>query len=79
MKKSYENNEFKISDPTQDERFELPDGSYSLSDIQDYCEYIINKYEILTDNPPVRKYVNKIEYRITSKIKKKVLSPIFNA
>ena len=36
----YNNNKFKISAPTQNDEFELPDGSYSISDIQDYFEYI---------------------------------------
>ena len=36
IKKSYKNNKFKISAPTWNEEFELPDGSYSVSDIQDY-------------------------------------------
>ena len=40
-KKSYKNNKFKISGPTSNEEFELPDGSYSVSDIQDYFEYIL--------------------------------------
>ena len=35
IKKSYKNNKFKISAPKWDEEFELPDGSYSVSDIQD--------------------------------------------
>ena len=39
IKKSYKNNKFKISAPTWNEEFELPDGSYSVSDIQDYFEY----------------------------------------
>ena len=51
------------------EEFELPDGSYSVSDIQDYFEYIIKKYEIVTDNPSIMICVNKIENRITLKIK----------
>ena len=37
------NNKFKISAPTWNEEFELPDGSYSASDIQDYFEYILKK------------------------------------
>ena len=41
IKKSYENIKFKISSPTWNEEFELPDGSYSLLDIQDYFEYIL--------------------------------------
>ena len=36
IKSSYNNNKFKISAPTWNEEFELPDGSYSISDIQDY-------------------------------------------
>ena len=36
LKKSYKNNKLKISAPKRNEKFELPDGSYSLSDIQDY-------------------------------------------
>ena len=43
-KKSYENNKFKISAPTSNEEFELPDGSYYISDIQDYFEYILKKH-----------------------------------
>ena len=45
MKKSYKTNKFKISAPTQNEEFELPDGSYSISDVQDYFEYILNMLE----------------------------------
>ena len=43
IKKSYKNNKFKISAPIWNEEFELPDGSYSVSDIQDYFEYIFKK------------------------------------
>ena len=38
IKKSYQNNKFKIPAPTWNEEFELPDGSYSISDIQNYLE-----------------------------------------
>ena len=68
-KKSYKNNKFKISAPTWTEEFELPDGSYSISDIQDYFEYIFKKYEEKTVNPSIRTFINKIENRITFKIK----------
>ena len=44
QKKSYENNKFKISARTWNEEFELLDGSYSISDIQDYFEYILKKH-----------------------------------
>ena len=56
-------------DPTWNEKFELPDGSYSVSDIQDYFEYIIKKHETVTDNPSTTIYVNKIENRITFNIR----------
>ena len=63
--KSYKNNKFKISAPTWNEEFELPDGSYSLSDIQYYFKYILKKHETVTDNPSVRISVNKIQNRIS--------------
>ena len=44
FKKSYKNNEFKILAPTWNEEFELPDGLCSISDIQDYFEYIFKKH-----------------------------------
>ena len=44
IKKSYKNNKFKISAPTWNEEFELPDKSYSIQDIQDYFGYIIKKH-----------------------------------
>ena len=44
IKSSYNNNKFKISAPTWNDEFELPDGSYSVSDIQDYFEYILKKH-----------------------------------
>ena len=55
--------------PTWNEEFELPDGSYSVSDIQDYFEYTLRKHETVVDNPSIRIYVNKIESIITFKIK----------
>ena len=45
IKSSYNNNKFKISAPTWSDKFELPDGFYSISDIQDYFEYILKKYQ----------------------------------
>ena len=69
IKSSYNNNKFKISAPTWREEFELPDGSYSVSDIQDYFEYILKKHSESVDNPLIIIYVNKIENRITIKIK----------
>ena len=54
MKSSYYNNKFKISAPTWNEKFELPDGSYSRSDIQDCFKYILKKHSESVDNPPIR-------------------------
>ena len=70
IKSSYNNNnKFKTSSPTQNEELQLPDGSYSVSDIQDYFEYILKKHGENTNIPPIQIYVNKIENRITFKIK----------
>ena len=49
--------------------FYLPDGSYSIADIQDYFVFIIKKHETLTENPQVQIYPNKIKNRIVFKIK----------
>ena len=51
IKKSYKNNEFKISAPAWNEELELPDESYSISDIQDYLEYILKTHGEETVNP----------------------------
>ena len=69
IKSSYNNNKFKIYAPTWNKEFELLDGSYSISDIQDYFEYILKKHSESVDNPPIRMYVNRTENRITFKIK----------
>ena len=71
VKSSYNdnNNKFKISAPTWSEEFKLPDGSYLVSDIQDYIEYILKKHSESVDNPSIRMYINRIENRITFKIK----------
>ena len=69
MKSSYNNNKFKTSAPKWGNKFELPNGSYSISDIQDYFEYILEKHNENIDNLSIRIYVNKIENRITFKIK----------
>ena len=69
IKNSCNNNKFKISAPTWNGKFQLPDGSYSVSDIQDYFEHILKKHEEDIDKPSVQIYVNKIENRATFKIK----------
>ena len=69
IKSSYNNNKFKISAPTWNDKFRLPDGSYSVSNIQDYLEYILKKHGENINKPSVQIYVNKTENRITFKIK----------
>ena len=78
IKSSYNNNKFKISAPTWNEEFKLPDRSYSVSDIQDYFEYILKNHgEKINNNdkdndknkPLVKIYTIKVENGITFKIK----------
>ena len=63
------NNKFKISAPTWNETFDLPDGSYNISEIQDYIEYIIKKHETIGESAPILIYTNTINNRIEFKIK----------
>ena len=67
IKSEYNNNKFKVSARTWNDTFDLPDGSCSISDIQDYFEFIIKKHKTLTENPPVQIYPNKIKNRIVLK------------
>ena len=53
-----------------DDKFELPNGSYSVSDIQDYFEYNLEKHGEDIDEASVQILVNKIENKITFKVKK---------
>ena len=69
IKSEYNNNKFKISASTWNDAFDLPDGSYTIFNIQDYFEYIIKKNETLTENPQIQIYPNKIKNRIVFKIK----------
>ena len=65
VKSIYDNNKFKISAPTWNETFDLPDGS----EIQDYIEYIIKKHETISENVAISIYANTINNRIVFKIK----------
>ena len=69
IKISYKNNKFKISAPTWSDEFELPDGSYSMADIQDYFEYILKKHSESVDDLPIEILVSRNENRISFKIK----------
>ena len=69
IKSEYNNNKFKISAPTWNDTFDLPDGSYSIADIQDYFEFIIKKHETLNKNLLVQISPNKIKNTMVFKIK----------
>ena len=69
IKSSYKNNKFKISARTWSDELELPDGSYSISDIQDYFEYIHKKHSESVVNSSIEIFVSKNENRITFKIR----------
>ena len=69
IKNPYNNNRFKKTALTWNDKFELPDGSCPVSDIQDYFEGILKKHGENTGKPSVKIYVNKIESRVTFKIK----------
>ena len=69
IKKSCNNNKFKVSAPTWNSEYELPSWSYSISDIQVHFEYISKKHHESIDNLSARIYLNKTENTITFKIK----------
>ena len=69
VKSTYNNNKFKILAPTWNETFDLPDGSYNISEIQDYIEYIIKKHETIGETVPMLIYTYTINNRIVFKIK----------
>ena len=60
VKSIYKNNKFKISAPTWNETFDLPDGSYNIPAIQNYLEYIIKKHETTADTVPILIHVNNV-------------------
>ena len=67
--KSIYNNKFETSAPTWNETFDLPDGSYNISEIEDYIEYIIKKHQTIGENAAILIYANTINNRIVFKIK----------
>ena len=69
IKSEYNNNKCKALAPTWNDTFDLPNGSYSIADIQDYFEFIIKKRETLTENLSIQIYTNKIKNRIVFKVK----------
>ena len=69
IKSTHSKNKFKISAPTWNDTFDLPEGSCSIADIQDHFEFIIKKHETLIENPSVQIYSNEIKNGIVFKIK----------
>ena len=57
IKSSYNNNKFKKSAPKWNDEFELPDGLYSVSNIQDYIEYILKKHGEDIEKPSIQRYM----------------------
>ena len=68
VKSDHNNNKFKISAPTWNDTFDVPDDSYSIA-AQNYFEYIIKNHETITEISPVLIYLNEINNRIVFKIK----------
>ena len=69
IEKSYKSDKFKISAPNQNKEFKLSDGTYSVSGIQEYFEYMLKKLGERTINPSIKTHINKIENGIIFKIK----------
>ena len=70
VKSTYNNNnKFKTSAPTWNETFDIPDGSYNISEIQNYIEYIIKKHETIGETAAILIYANTINNGIVFKIK----------
>ena len=72
IKEEYKNNKFNLSEPTWDETFDLPDGSHTIEDIQDYFLWVIKKHETdvkSSEESPIPIYPNRIENRIVFKIR----------
>ena len=69
IKNLYNNNKFRISAPTWNDKFELPDGSYSVSGIEDYFEYILKKHGENIEKLSVQIYVKKLKIGLHLKLK----------
>ena len=68
IRQQYKSPKLKITTPTWNYEFELPDGSYSVSDIQDCIKFIIKRHDTLPTNPPIHIYINRINNRLVFKI-----------
>ena len=69
IRKQYKNSKLKTIAPSWNDQLQLPNCSYSVSDIQDYMEYIIKKHKTLTAIPLIHLYFNRFNNRIVFKKK----------
>ena len=69
IKSSCNNNKFKIPAPTWNDEFKLPDGSFSVSDVQDYFKFILKKHKENIDKPPVKYMLIKLKIVLHLKLK----------
>ena len=69
IRKQYKNNKLKKIAPTWNNEFDIPDGSNSMLDIQDYIKYIIRKHETLTEISFIHFYINIINNRLVFEVK----------
>ena len=69
IKSAYNKNKCKISAPTWSDEFDLPDGSYSIVEIQNYFGFFIKKHKTLAEDTPEQIYPNKIKNKILFKVK----------
>ena len=69
IRKQYEKNKLKMIAPTWNDQFELPDGTYSVSDIQDHIEYIIKNHETLRKISLIHTYISRSNNSLVSEIK----------
>ena len=53
IRQQHKNKKRKIIAPMWNDEFKLSDGSYSMSDIQDYIEHILEKHEMLPTHPSI--------------------------
>ena len=64
IKNSHKNNAFNISLPTWSEKSTVPDGSYSVSDIEDCFMYVNKRHKNFANSTPIKIYIHKIENKI---------------
>ena len=70
--KKLNNGKFKIMTPSWNEEFELPEGSYTVADINDYFQFIVEKHT-KDHKDDIKIYVNKTANRVTFKLKTGVI------